>query len=95
MLGNASKVCVFGAGLYEAKKRRKATFKIDASQAGPGLLLVGLHPCERLVVKFSSKSEFVYKVSYRILAAGQYPLNILYGPSMQHVPGSPYLVVVE
>jgi hypothetical protein len=30
----ASQVCVFGAGLYEAKKRRKATFKIDASQAG-------------------------------------------------------------
>jgi hypothetical protein len=34
MTGNASQICVFGAGLYEAKKRRKTTFKIDASQAG-------------------------------------------------------------
>ena len=34
MTGDASQVCVFGTGLYEAKKRRKASFKIDASQAG-------------------------------------------------------------
>lgn len=34
MIGDASQVCVFGTGLYEAKKRRKASFKIDASQAG-------------------------------------------------------------
>jgi hypothetical protein len=34
MTDDASKICVFGTGLYEAKKRRKATFKIDASQAG-------------------------------------------------------------
>ena len=34
MTGDASQVCVFGTGLYEAKKRRKTSFKIDASQAG-------------------------------------------------------------
>ena len=34
MTGDASQICVFGTGLYEAKKRRKASFKIDASQAG-------------------------------------------------------------
>ena len=34
MTGKASQICVFGAGLYEAKKQHKATFKIDASQAG-------------------------------------------------------------
>ena len=34
MTGDASQVCVFGAGLYEAKPRRKSTFRIDASQAG-------------------------------------------------------------
>jgi hypothetical protein len=34
MTGDPSQVCVFGTGLYEAKPRRKATFKIDASQAG-------------------------------------------------------------
>jgi hypothetical protein len=34
MTGDASQVCVFGTGLYEAKPRRKTTFKIDASQAG-------------------------------------------------------------
>lgn len=34
MTGDPSQVCVFGAGLYEAKPRRKATFRIDASQAG-------------------------------------------------------------
>lgn len=34
MTGDASQICVFGTGLYETKPRRKATFKIDASQAG-------------------------------------------------------------
>ncbi len=34
MTGDASQVCVFGTGLYEAKPRRKTIFKIDASQAG-------------------------------------------------------------
>jgi len=34
MTGDASQICVFGTGLYEAKKRRKASFKIDASQTG-------------------------------------------------------------
>ena len=34
MTGDASQVCAFGTGLYEAKPRRKASFKIDASQAG-------------------------------------------------------------
>ncbi len=37
MTGDASQVCVFGAGLYEAKLRRKTTFKIDASQTGLNL----------------------------------------------------------
>ncbi len=34
MTGDASQICVFGTGLYEARPRRKATFRIDASQAG-------------------------------------------------------------
>ncbi|CAF1582885.1 unnamed protein product, partial [Adineta steineri] len=102
MTGIASQVCVFGTGLYEAKPRRKATFKIDASQAGSGLLLVGLYsslgPCERLVIKrimTSSSPGFIYKVSYQARKRGQYMLVILYGSNMEHVPGSPYLVIVE
>ena len=101
MSGDASHVCVFGTGLYEAKPRRKTSFKIDASQAGPGLLLVGLYssfgPCERLVVKriLPSSPGFIYKVSYQARTRGQYMLVILYGSTMQHVPGSPYLVSVE
>ncbi|CAF1415217.1 unnamed protein product [Rotaria sp. Silwood1] len=101
MTGDASQICVFGTGLYEAKKRRKASFKIDASQAGPGILLVGLYsplgPCERLVVKriMPHSPGFIYKVSYRVRTRGQYLLTILYGVNMEHVPGSPYLVLVE
>ena len=118
MTGDASQVCVFGTGLYEAKPRRKAKFKIDASQAGLnrktdfsyripnsslgfGLLLVGLYssrgPAERLVIKRTNLSSpgYVYKVSYRVRIRGQYMLVILYGSTMQHVPGSPYLVIVE
>ncbi|CAF1583738.1 unnamed protein product [Adineta ricciae] len=101
MTGDASQVCVFGTGLYEAKPRRKAKFKIDASQAGFGLLLVGLYssrgPAERLVIKRTNPSSpgYVYKVSYRVRIRGQYMLVILYGSTMQHVPGSPYLVIVE
>ncbi|CAF3482635.1 unnamed protein product [Rotaria sp. Silwood1] len=101
MTGDASQVCVFGTGLYESKPRRKATFKIDASQAGPGLLLVGLYSslgsCERLVVKriMSPSLSYIYKVSYRVQIRGQYMLVILYGSNMEHVPGSPYLVTIE
>ncbi|CAF1105616.1 unnamed protein product [Adineta steineri] len=101
MTGKASQICVFGTGLYEAKKQRKATFKIDASQAGPGSLLVGLYsplgPCERLVIKriMPSSPGFIYKVSYRVRTRGQYILTILYGIDNEHVPGSPYLVMVE
>ncbi|CAM4775136.1 unnamed protein product [Rotaria magnacalcarata] len=97
MTGNASQICVFGTGLYEAKKRKKSTFKIDASQAGPGILLVGLYsplgPCERLVVKriMPFSPGFIYQVSYRVRTRGQYILTILYGANMEHVPGSPYL----
>ncbi|CAF3686044.1 unnamed protein product [Rotaria sordida] len=93
MTGDASQICVFGTGLYEAKKRRKATFKIDASQSGPGILLVGLYsplgPCERLVVKrvMPHSPGFIYKVSYRVRTRGQYLLTILYGVNMEHVPG--------
>ncbi|UJR07696.1 hypothetical protein I4U23_011981 [Adineta vaga] len=101
MTGKASQICVFGAGLYEAKKQRKTTFKIDASQAGPGLLSVGLYSplgvCERLVIKriLPSSPGFIYKVSYRVRTRGQYMLTIVYGADMEHVPGSPYLVLVE
>ncbi|CAM4969471.1 unnamed protein product [Rotaria socialis] len=101
MTGDASQVCVFGTGLYETKPRRKATFQIDATQAGPGLLLVGLYSSlgsyERLVVKRITSASFtyVYKVSYRVRIRGQYMLVILYGSNMQHVPGSPYLITVE
>lgn len=83
------------------KKRRKASFKIDASHAGPGLLLVGLQSCvgtyERLVIKKlkPATSDFVFKVSYRVKNSGQYLLSILYGLNMQHVPGSPYSIVVD
>jgi hypothetical protein len=101
MTGDASQICVFGTGLYEAKKRRKASFKIDASQTGPGLLLVGLYspigPYERLVIKriIPSSPGFIYKVSYRVRNRGEYILTILYGMNLQHVPGSPYVVHVE
>ncbi len=68
---------------------------------GPGLLLVGLYSplgiCERLVIKriMPSSPGFIYKVSYRVRTRGQYMLTILYGINMEHVPGSPYLVLVE
>lgn len=65
------------------------------------MLLVGLYSpmgsCERLVVKriMPSSPGFVYKVSYRVRTRGQYMLTIVYGADMEHVPGSPYLVLVE
>jgi hypothetical protein len=68
---------------------------------GPGLLLVGLYspigPFERLVIKriMPSSPGFIYKVSYRVRYRGEYILTILYGLNMEHVPGSPYVVLVE
>jgi len=43
----------------------------------------------------ASSPGHIYKVSYRARRRGQYMLVILYGSNMQHVPGSPYLVLVE
>ena len=34
MTGDPTRVCVFCTGLYEAKPKRKATVKIDATQTG-------------------------------------------------------------
>jgi len=66
---------------------------------GPGLLLVGLYsslgPSERLVIKRIISSPQLYKVSYRVRKRGQYMLVILYGSNLQHIPGSPFLVIVE
>ena len=52
---------------------------------------------ERLVIKNvkSPSSDFIYTVTYRVKTNGHYLLSILYGPNLRHVPGSPYLVMVE
>lgn len=85
-------VCIFNINRFQ--------FRLCTSHPGPGLLLVGLYsslgPCERLVIKrFDSSSSHIYKVSYRVRKRGHYMLVILYGSTMQNVPGSPYLVRVE
>ncbi|UJR38463.1 hypothetical protein I4U23_031131 [Adineta vaga] len=97
---NTRDKCSFVDKLNESQTLLSTT-QVNASQAGTGLLLVGLYssrgPAERLVIKriIPSSPGVVYKVFYRVRTRGQYMLVILYGSSMQHVPGSPYLVIVE
>ncbi len=57
MTSDASQVCVFGTGLYEAKPRRKATFRIDASQAGLNSII------KLIFLKIIFRSRFTFSWS--------------------------------
>lgn len=61
---------------------------------GTNLLLVGMHgptiPCEEVSIKHLGNNH--YEVSYMVKEKGSYVLAVKWGE--QHIPGSPFLVVV-
>lgn len=91
---DASKVLSRGPGLSKAFVGQRSSFSVDCSKAGKSMLLVGVHgphvPCEEVVVKHSGGLQ--YNISYVLKEKGNYVLVIKWGD--EHIPGSPFHVVV-
>ncbi|XP_062316495.1 filamin-B [Osmerus eperlanus] len=93
-MSDASKVASSGPGLRKAFVGGRNAFSVDCSKAGTNLLLVGMHgptiPCEEVSIKHLGNNH--YEVSYMVKEKGSYVLAVKWGE--QHIPGSPFLVVV-
>lgn len=93
-LADASKVVAKGLGLSKAYAGQKSSFTVDCSKAGNNMLLVGVHgprtPCEEILVKHVGSR--LYSVSYLLKDKGEYTLVVKWGD--EHIPGSPYRVLV-
>ncbi|KAI4554586.1 filamin-A isoform X2 [Ovis aries] len=91
---DASKVLAKGVGLSKAYMGQKSSFTVDCSKAGNNMLLVGVHgprtPCEEILVKHVGSR--LYSVSYLLKDKGEYTLVVKWGD--EHIPGSPYRVLV-
>nr|KAF6435403.1 filamin A [Rousettus aegyptiacus] len=91
---DASKVLAKGLGLSKAYAGQKSSFTVDCSKAGNNMLLVGVHgprtPCEEILVKHVGSR--LYSVSYLLKDKGEYTLVVKWGD--EHIPGSPYRVLV-
>jgi len=92
--GDASKCTSRGAGLHTAVIGQPNTFTVNASNAGRGLLMVGVEgpaiPAKEINVKHTG--GHVYSVNYTLEETGDYVLQVLW--SGQHIPGSPFHVTV-
>jgi len=92
---DASKVKSRGVGLQNADTNKDATFSIDTASAGNGMLLVGIMgpriPCEEVSVRHIGSGQ--YTVVYRPSERGEHILVVKWGD--QHIPGSPFHIVVQ
>ena len=70
------------------------SFKVDASKAGRGSLMVGVEgpeiPAKEIFVKHTGGN--IYSVNYVLEKSGDHILKVLWADS--HIPGSPYHVRV-
>ncbi|XP_066922248.1 filamin-A-like isoform X11 [Clytia hemisphaerica] len=93
-LGDASKCNASGDGLKKARPGQAAEFKVDASGAGRGSLMVGVEgpeiPAKEIIVKHTGGN--IYSVNYVLEEQGDYILKVLWADS--HIPGSPFHVTV-
>uniref|UniRef100_A0A8K9XWD4 Calponin-homology (CH) domain-containing protein n=1 Tax=Oncorhynchus mykiss TaxID=8022 RepID=A0A8K9XWD4_ONCMY len=91
---DASCVTAKGLGLSKGFIDQKNNFSVDCSKAGRNMLLVGVDgprvPCEEVLVKHLGNR--VYNVSYQLKEKGEYNLVVKWGE--QHIPGSPYHIIV-
>uniref|UniRef100_A0A8C4R4Z0 Calponin-homology (CH) domain-containing protein n=1 Tax=Eptatretus burgeri TaxID=7764 RepID=A0A8C4R4Z0_EPTBU len=87
---DASKVTVKGVGVTQASPGQLSSFTVDCSQAGDGVLLVGIHgpslPSEEVHVMHTGRHH--YNVTYILHSPGDYALIIKWGE--EHIPGSPF-----
>ena len=96
-LAKADKVKVYGPGIERdglTTDVNIARFVVDASEAGPGALVVNATgPNGKVDVIVEEKSKGIFDCSYVPEEAGEYTITINYGGKA--VPQSPYTVIVE
>eukprot|EP00118_Oscarella_pearsei_P028822 m.3022 g.3022 ORF g.3022 m.3022 type:complete len:1777 (+) comp9010_c0_seq1:150-5480(+) len=93
---DASKVTVSGAGLEYPKVGQLNSFIVDASAAGGrGMLEVGVFgayvPAEEVNIKHTG--DYVFDIGYDIREPGETVIYVKWHG--EHVPGSPFTVIVE
>lgn len=81
-------------GSAKAEGRRLGPVTAALPTSGNNMLLVGVHgprtPCEEILVKHVGSR--LYSVSYLLKDKGEYTLVVKWGD--EHIPGSPYRVMV-
>ena len=93
---DASKVTVSGAGVEYPKVGQLNSFIVDASAAGGrGMLEVGVFgayvPAEEVNIKHTG--DYVFDIGYDIREPGETVIYVKWHG--EHVPGSPFTVIVE
>jgi len=94
-VGDATKVQVKGTGFKKAFINRPATFTIDVTGAGNGLLTAGMmsatgNPVEEFSIKKSRATN--YTVTFKTKEKGEHQLIVRWGHD--DIPGSPFTVPV-
>lgn len=92
---DATKVTTKGMGLKKAFLGKQNQFTVAATDAGQGVLFVGLYnpkgPSEEVQVKHTGRHT--YTVNYYVRERSDYMLIVMWGDA--HVPGSPFNVEVS
>jgi len=94
-VGDASKVVVKGTGFKKAFINRPATFTIEVTGAGNGLLTAGMisatgNPVEEFGIKKTRPT--VHTVTFKSKEKGEHQLIIRWGHD--DIPGSPFLIPI-
>jgi len=92
---DATRVQCQGAGLHAAQLGQPSQFHVDGGQAGADVLFVGVRgpsrtPCEQVNIRHLGQQQ--YAVQYAVRERGRHALMVKWGD--QHVPGSPFVVIV-
>uniref|UniRef100_A0A3P8TK02 Filamin A n=1 Tax=Amphiprion percula TaxID=161767 RepID=A0A3P8TK02_AMPPE len=91
-VGDASRVCVSGQGLSEARTFEPAEFFINTRDAGYGGLSLSIEGPSKVDINTEDQEDGTCKVTYCPTEPGNYIINIKFAD--QHVPGSAFTVKV-
>ncbi|KAL3309012.1 hypothetical protein Ciccas_012446 [Cichlidogyrus casuarinus] len=89
------RVVCLGQGLERAFLNMVNSFNVDTNQAGNDVLYVGVSgpvvPCEEVNIKHQGNGQ--YSVHYTVRDRGEHWIMVKWGD--RHVPGSPFMVMVN
>jgi len=91
-VGDASMVCVSGAGLKEGKTHQDNTFTVDTRRAGYGGLSLSIEGPSKADISCKDNEDGTLAISYKPTEPGFYILNLKFADNL--VADSPYTVKV-